>query len=146
MRPGLDVTCDETFTLASFAARGHLLIESTLVLRRHRGVTGSVTGGEIRQRRPPEPALEERESRSLLRFAGGGLQHVPQLRGRKKAFLQNVDFDLSGKPLPDTGRPRIGAVSLFGFTALLVQLPEGSPYLPQLTGQADLFCQGPCLA
>src|SRR5215211_7893189 len=53
MRPGLDVSRDETFTLASFAARGFLLIEPTLVLQRHRGVTGSVTGGEIRQRRPP---------------------------------------------------------------------------------------------
>ena len=71
---------------------------------------------------------------------------MPQLRGRKKAFLQNLDFDLSGEPLPDTGRPRIGAVSFFGFTALLVQLPESSPYLPQLPGQADLLCQGPCLA
>src|SRR5829696_5290397 len=49
MRPGLDLSRDETFILASFAARGLLLIEPTLVLQRHRGVTG----GEIRQRRPP---------------------------------------------------------------------------------------------
>jgi hypothetical protein len=53
MRPDLDVSRHETFTLASFAGRGLLLIEPTLVLRRHRGVTGSVTGGEIRQRRLP---------------------------------------------------------------------------------------------
>jgi hypothetical protein len=32
MRPGLDVSRDETFILASFAGRGLLLIELTLVL------------------------------------------------------------------------------------------------------------------
>ena len=38
MRPGLDVSRGETFILASFAARGPLLIEPTLALRRHGGV------------------------------------------------------------------------------------------------------------
>ena len=36
-------------------------------------------------------------------------------------------------------------MSYFGFPALLVQLPASGPYLPQLTGQADLLRQGPGL-
>src|SRR5215207_5499818 len=89
--------------------------------------------------------LEERESLSLLRFAGGGLQHAPQLRGREEALLQSFVFDLSGEPLHDTGRQGKGTVSIFGFPALLVQFPYRLPYLPQLTRQADLLRQGPGL-
>ena len=44
MRLGLDAARDETFTLTSFASCGLLLIESTVVVRRNGGVTGSVTG------------------------------------------------------------------------------------------------------
>ncbi len=39
MRPGLDVARDEKLTLASFAARGLLLIEPKVVPRRHGDVT-----------------------------------------------------------------------------------------------------------
>src|SRR5215208_6069259 len=45
MRSGLDVARDGTFTLASLAARGLLLIEPTVVPQRNGGVTGSVKGG-----------------------------------------------------------------------------------------------------
>ena len=122
-----------------------LFIEPTVVRQRNGGVTGSVTGSGSGSANRPESALEERESRPLLRFAGGGLQYAPQLRSRKEAFIQNLVLDLSGEPLHDMGRPGKGAVSLFGFPALLAQLPASGPYLPQLTGQADLLRQGPGL-
>ena len=38
MRPGLDLSRDETFILASFAARGLLLIKPRVLPRRHGGV------------------------------------------------------------------------------------------------------------
>src|SRR5215207_7371237 len=90
--------------------------------------------------------LEERESLSLLRFAGGGLQYAPQLRGREEALLQSFVFDLSGEPLQDTGRPGKGGAGFFGFSALLVQLPYRRPYLQELTRQADLLRRGACFS
>jgi hypothetical protein len=55
--------------LASFVGCGLLLIKPTVPPQHNGSVTGVGYGGADR----PGPTLEERESRSLLRFVGGGL-------------------------------------------------------------------------
>ena len=60
-------------SLASFVGSGLLLIKPTVPPQHNGSVMGSVTRVESGGVDRPKPALEEREFRSLLRFAGGGL-------------------------------------------------------------------------
>src|SRR5215212_730655 len=101
IRPGLDVARDETLTLASFVSRGLLLIEPTILLRRNGGVTGSVTGGEIRQREPPRARAREARTSFVIAFCGrrplaraavagprGNLEARPRLQSLRRASLR----------------------------------------------------------
>src|SRR5215218_3410332 len=105
MRPGLDVTCDETFTLASFAGRGLLLIEPTLVLRRHRGVTGSVTGGEVRQRRPPRARTRGARISFVITVCGPWPQVRAADEGPSGSFASRPHLRSLRRASPRSGPP-----------------------------------------
>src|SRR5215204_501203 len=101
MRPGLDLSRDETFILASFAARGLLLIEPTLVLQRHRGVTG----GEIRQRRPPRARTRGARISFVITVCGRWPQVRAAVAGPRGSFVSRPHLRSLRRASPGSGPP-----------------------------------------